>query len=129
MLSCWYCNPDKRPKFCDLENNISKIIGKTELEHYVDLNEPYLEANESRFNSGETDYLALLGSPDCPAPSVPVNELREKFFPFLVKSLDDTLKATNDLYVANNTPLLSKKILNTEERPIPLRSFKPNNLS
>lgn len=129
MLSCWCFNPDKRPKFSDLENIISKIIGKTELEHYVDLNEPYLEANKSRLKSGETDYLALLGSPDCPAPSVPVNALREKYFPFLIKSSDDTLTAINGLYVANNTPILSRKFLNTEERSIPLMSFKPNNLN
>lgn len=80
MLSCWYCNPEKRPKFSDLEKIISKILGKTKSDHYIYLNEPYLEANERRFNSGETDYVALLSSPDYEAPRAPVNDLQENYF-------------------------------------------------
>lgn len=129
ILSCWCCNPEKRPKFSDLERTISQILGKSDSEHYVDLNEPYLEANESRFNSGETDYMALLGSPDSQAPSVPVNELREKYFPFLAKSLDDTLIATNGLYVTSETPKLNKKGLNTSTQSITLKTFRRNNLN
>ena len=73
MLSCWCLVPEKRPKFNELEKNIAKILGEIKSEHYIDLNEPYLEANANRFNSGDIDYLALLGSPDTQAPSVPVN--------------------------------------------------------
>lgn len=128
MLSCWCCNPEKRPKFSDLEKMISKILGKTESDYYTDLNAPYLEANESRFNSGETDYLAMLGPPDYHAPAIPVNVLREKYFPFLTQSPDETLTATNGLYVSSETPKLTKKVLNTSELPIALQTFKRNNL-
>ena len=100
MLSCWFCNPEKRPKFSELEKSISKILGQSLSDHYIDLNEPYIEANETRFNSDETtDYLALLSPPESQAPPVPVNELREKYFPFLTKSSNDTLTATNGIYI------------------------------
>ena len=127
MLSCWRLNPETRPKFCELEHSISKILGKTEADYYVELNEPYVQSNENRFRYGGTDYLAMLGSPDCEAPPVPVNVLREQHFPFLAKSLDDTLMATNGLYVESDTPKSSRKVLQNTERSIPLRSFKPNN--
>ncbi|XP_055301868.1 vascular endothelial growth factor receptor 3-like [Sitodiplosis mosellana] len=99
MLSCWCCNPEKRPKFSELEKIISEMVGNNVSDHYIDLNEPYVEANENRFNSGETDYLALLKSPDSQAPPVPMNVLREKYFPFIAKTSDDTLIATNGIYV------------------------------
>ncbi|XP_055305941.1 basement membrane-specific heparan sulfate proteoglycan core protein-like isoform X2 [Sitodiplosis mosellana] len=127
MLSCWRLKPETRPTFSDLEQSISKILGNAESDHYVDLNEPYVEANESRFNSGDTDYLAMLGSPNCQAPSVPVNVLREKYFPFLAKSPDDTLTAINGLYVESDTPKSNKKNHNNSETSIQLQSFKPIN--
>lgn len=128
ILSCWRCNPEKRPKFNDLETALSNILEKIESKHYIDLNEPYEMANEFRFNSsGETDYLALLQSPDSQAPSVPVNALREELFS--TKQNDDKLTATNDLYMKTNTLGLSKNIPNTSEESVSLRIFKSNDLS
>lgn len=116
MLSCWCYNPEKRPKFSDLAEFISKILGKTELEYYIDLNTPYLQANEIRFNSGETDYLAMLRSPNCQAPSLTVDHLSEKYSPV---SLDKRFTTTNDLYFATNT----------SEKSFALNTFKTNDLN
>lgn len=129
MLSCWRCNPEKRPKFNDSEKSLSNILGKTESKHYIDLNEPYLEANESRFKSGETDYLALLGPPDCHAPPVPVDDLQEKYLPFLAKPTVDTLTSTNGLHVGSVTSKSSRKVFNTSEQSFALKKFKGNDLN
>lgn len=131
MLSCWYFKPEKRPKFNQLEDEISKILGKLDSQHYIDLNAPYLEANQSRFNSGKTDYLALLKSPDCQAPHVPVNKFQQ-YLHVLAEHPDDTQTATNDLYVVNDTLESSGTSLSTSEIPVPesisLRTFKPNRI-
>lgn len=103
MLSCWYCNPEKRPKFSNLERKLLKILGKSKSDHYIDLNKPYLEANETRFNSGETDFLALLNSPECSATQTPINELHNREFEPLAKVPRSNFIATeyekiNELY-------------------------------
>lgn len=36
------------------------------------MNEPYLQSNIANINDGQTDYLALMGSPDCPPPPTPI---------------------------------------------------------
>lgn len=72
MLSCWYANPESRPLFDSLEKSISKLLENGVAEHYIDLNEPYLQTNVANFTEGQTDYLALMGSPDCPAPPTPI---------------------------------------------------------
>ncbi|XP_055301547.1 uncharacterized protein LOC129568055 [Sitodiplosis mosellana] len=125
MLSCWCVDPEKRPKFSDLETSISKIIEETKSEYYIELNEPYLEANANRFNSGETDYLAILGSPDSQAPSVPLNLMEKDHFSFLTKRPGGTSIATNGLHVASDALSSSKRVPNTS---IDLKTFKTNNL-
>lgn len=71
MLSCWCANPESRPLFDDLEKSISKLLESGVAEHYIDLNEPYLKSNVSHFTEGQTDYIALMGAPDCQAPRTP----------------------------------------------------------
>lgn len=71
MLSCWCANPESRPLFDELEKSISKLLESGVADHYIDLNEPYLRSNVSNFNEGQTDYIALMGAPDCQAPRTP----------------------------------------------------------
>ncbi|XP_055305923.1 vascular endothelial growth factor receptor 3-like [Sitodiplosis mosellana] len=71
MLSCWQLIPKSRPLFDKLEEEITKMMDRSVSEHYIIMNEPYLEVNVNRFSSGQTDYFALLGSPDCQSPSKP----------------------------------------------------------
>lgn len=71
MLSCWCANPESRPLFDNLEKSVGKLLENGVAEHYIDLNEPYLKSNVSNFTGGQTDYLALMAAPECPAPAVP----------------------------------------------------------
>lgn len=71
MLSCWCANPESRPLFDVLEKKISSLLANGVADHYIDLNEPYLQSNVSNLDSGKTDYLALMGAPDCQAPKTP----------------------------------------------------------
>lgn len=71
MYSCWYVCPKSRPMFDALEQTIYKLLETNVAEHYVFLNEIYLKANANSFDIGQTDYLALMASPDYPAPSAP----------------------------------------------------------
>lgn len=71
MLSCWRVNPIKRPFFNQLERNISKLLESSVAEHYIRLNEPYEEENANNLKSGQIDYIALMASPDQPAPPIP----------------------------------------------------------
>lgn len=71
MLSCWRVNPESRPMFDELEKNISVYLESDVVEHYIDLNEPYLKANINDINAGKTDYIAMMGSPDFYAPQMP----------------------------------------------------------
>lgn len=41
------------------------------LQHYIDLNEPYLQVNTDNFKQGQTDYLSFMGPPDAIAPAIP----------------------------------------------------------
>lgn len=119
MLSCWSCNPEQRPTFNDLESSISKLIGKTEAEHHIDMNEPYLEANEKRISSGETDYIAAWGSRN--APRMSVSLLREKYFPFLSKLPDNKFS----LAIVSDALKPRKVSLDT----LALKTFKSNRLN
>lgn len=71
MLSCWRVNPESRPLFDELEKSISVYLESDMVEHYIDLNEPYLEANINNINEGKTDYIAMMGAPDFYAPQMP----------------------------------------------------------
>lgn len=72
MLSCWRTNPESRPLFDSLEKSLAKLLENGVAEHYIDLNEPYLKSNVSNLD-GQTDYLALMAAPDCPAPLPPAD--------------------------------------------------------
>ena len=52
MLSCWAANPQDRPSFTDLRNNLEKL-----LEEQGD--EPYISVNCAEFD----DYCALVDNP------------------------------------------------------------------
>lgn len=71
MLQCWSAHPESRPLFDNLSKSLGKLLENGVAEHYIDLNEPYLQMNTTNFNEGQTDYLALMAPPDCPAPPVP----------------------------------------------------------
>ena len=72
MLHCWSANPESRPLFSDLEKCLGRLLENGVAEHYIDLNEPYLQMNVDLFTNGQTDYLSLMSAPDCPPPPVPV---------------------------------------------------------
>lgn len=71
MLRCWSAHPESRPLFDNLVKSLGKLLETGVAEHYIDLNEPYLQMNVSNLAEGQTDYLALMAAPDCPAPPVP----------------------------------------------------------
>lgn len=73
MLQCWYVNPDVRPFFTDLEKQLEKFLEAGVADHYVDLNQQYLQANETNYCNKNTDYSAILSTPQYPAPSVPLD--------------------------------------------------------
>lgn len=71
MLSCWRVNPESRPMFDDLEKSVLELLDKNVADHYIQLNEPYLQSNVKNFESGKTDYVALMAVPNFQAPSIP----------------------------------------------------------
>lgn len=40
-------------------------------QHYLDLNEPYLQMNNEYFKTGQQDYLSTMGVPETEAPPIP----------------------------------------------------------
>lgn len=104
MLSCRNRILDKRPKFNELTTFISQILGKSTSKRYIDLNEPYMQANVSRFNSGDTDYSSLMGTPEFQAPPIPIDPLRKNLSPY-VQRHGVTLTATNSPYFTGDKPL------------------------
>lgn len=101
MLSCWCAHAESRPLFDELEKNISKLLENGVAEHYIDLNEPYLKSNVSNFNSGQTDYIALMGAPDCQAPRTPNNYVNSTVI--TMQHPSDT--ASHSDYLAMSPPL------------------------
>ncbi|XP_070133064.1 vascular endothelial growth factor receptor 1-like [Drosophila bipectinata] len=73
MLECWRKIPKSRPLFDELVQRFSQILGAEICNQYVDMNNPYIENNLELAKVQPTDYEALKGSPDEPAPSVPIN--------------------------------------------------------
>uniref|UniRef100_A0A1L8DJT8 Protein tyrosine kinase n=2 Tax=Nyssomyia neivai TaxID=330878 RepID=A0A1L8DJT8_9DIPT len=71
MLQCWCANPESRPLFSDLEKRLSSMLQESVKNHYVDLNEPYLQMNNEYMHTGQKDYLSMLGPPESFAPPVP----------------------------------------------------------
>lgn len=104
MLSCWYANPESRPLFDSLEKSIAKLLEGGVAEHYIDLNEPYLQSNVSNLNAGQTDYLALMGPPDCQAPSTPHQPDYINSHIIAMQQLPTTSTSQPD-YLAMSTPV------------------------
>ncbi|KAH8269724.1 hypothetical protein KR018_002067, partial [Drosophila ironensis] len=93
MLECWRKNPESRPLFNELEKRFASMLGedvanvsgkctnkssrnspnyiKIAKQHYLDLNNPYMQSNMEYMKNQPTDYLALMGSPDELAPAAP----------------------------------------------------------
>ncbi|XP_017068456.2 LOW QUALITY PROTEIN: platelet-derived growth factor receptor alpha-like [Drosophila eugracilis] len=71
MLECWRKNPESRPLFAELEKRFADMLGEDVANHYLDLNNPYLQSNMESMKNQSTDYLALMGSPDELAPAAP----------------------------------------------------------
>ncbi|XP_037051566.1 vascular endothelial growth factor receptor 1 isoform X6 [Bradysia coprophila] len=71
MLHCWNANPESRPLFNALEKRLGKLLENGVAEHYIDLNEPYLQMNTDNFKQGHTDYLSIMGPPEGIAPAIP----------------------------------------------------------
>ncbi|XP_055710177.1 vascular endothelial growth factor receptor 1 isoform X3 [Phlebotomus papatasi] len=91
MLQCWCANPESRPLFSDLEKRLSNMLQESVRDHYVDLNEPYLQMNTEYLKSGQRDYLASMGPPETPAPPVPTYVNRDVIEALpLEMSLQDT---------------------------------------
>ncbi|XP_076044158.1 vascular endothelial growth factor receptor 1-like isoform X2 [Oratosquilla oratoria] len=58
MLDCWHDDPRQRPRFSELEEALGGMIGETEKQFYLDLN------NGIDSSTPEVDYLSLMRSPD-----------------------------------------------------------------
>uniref|UniRef100_A0A182Q009 Vascular endothelial growth factor receptor 1 n=1 Tax=Anopheles farauti TaxID=69004 RepID=A0A182Q009_9DIPT len=71
MLNCWNVKPDSRPSFKDLKSRFNAMLPDELRDHYLELNEPYLQMNAEKVERGETDYLVNLGPPEEPAPAAP----------------------------------------------------------
>uniref|UniRef100_A0A182WA11 Receptor protein-tyrosine kinase n=1 Tax=Anopheles minimus TaxID=112268 RepID=A0A182WA11_9DIPT len=55
----------------DLKSRFNAMLPDEMRDHYMELNEPYLQMNAEKVERGETDYLANLGPPEEPAPTAP----------------------------------------------------------
>ncbi|XP_046867010.1 vascular endothelial growth factor receptor 3 isoform X5 [Drosophila willistoni] len=71
MLECWRKSPESRPLFNELERRFASMLTEDVANHYLDLNNPYMQSNMQYMKTQPTDYLALMGSPDEPAPERP----------------------------------------------------------
>lgn len=72
MLQCWSANPESRPLFSELEKRLGNLLENGVAEHYIDLNQPYLQMNVDQFSNGQTDYLSCMAAPEGVAPRPPV---------------------------------------------------------
>ncbi|XP_073825361.1 PDGF- and VEGF-receptor related isoform X20 [Musca autumnalis] len=98
MLECWSTNPERRPLFNVLKERFGHMLGEEVASHYMDLNEPYLRVNTEYMKRNQTDYLALMGSPDEMAPPPPryvnghilpeIHTAAEQHSPTLANNLD-----------------------------------------
>lgn len=50
---------------------LCRLLTPIRLQHYIDLNEPYLQINTDSFKQGQTDYLSFMGPPEGIAPAIP----------------------------------------------------------
>ena len=47
MMDCWKQEPSERPTFVQLERRLSELLETPIIEHYIKLNEPYIQMNLS----------------------------------------------------------------------------------
>ncbi|KAG5675894.1 hypothetical protein PVAND_005754 [Polypedilum vanderplanki] len=72
MLNCWNAKPESRPLFNELERKLSSFMMDSVKDHYLDLNEPYMQANTKSYESGVPDYLTQMSIPEGEAPKPPL---------------------------------------------------------
>lgn len=46
MRDCWNADPDKRPHFSEISDVIGNYLDESVKQHYIDVNEPYMEMNK-----------------------------------------------------------------------------------
>ncbi|KAL7045402.1 hypothetical protein ACKWTF_002226 [Chironomus riparius] len=79
MLNCWNAKPESRPLFNELGRKLSSFMMDSVKDHYLDLNEPYMQANTDNYKKGVRDYLTSLSIPEEEAPIPPLAE-EENFY-------------------------------------------------
>ena len=60
MQQCWQVEPAERPDFNGLEQSLSAHLDESVREHYLQLDEPHLQAN----NENEKNYLEMMKAPN-----------------------------------------------------------------
>jgi FMS-like tyrosine kinase 1 len=60
MQQCWQLEPTERPDFNGLEQSLSAHLDESVREHYLQLDEPHLQAN----NEQEKNYLEMMKAPN-----------------------------------------------------------------
>nr|XP_012229232.1 PREDICTED: vascular endothelial growth factor receptor kdr-like isoform X1 [Linepithema humile] len=63
MLQCWKAKPTLRPSFSDLVESIGNLLEESVKSHYISLNTPYMDMNETLKDS-KNDYLTMMSAPD-----------------------------------------------------------------
>lgn len=85
MLLCWNANPGSRPSFNALEKRLGKLLDRKVaevcssenmrplcmsatyfrflLQHFVELNQPYVQMNANNLRQGQTDFLSIMSAP------------------------------------------------------------------
>ena len=61
MRMCWLTDPNQRPNFADLEEMLGVQLETSVRRHYIDLNDPYVQANTNR-TEDSIDYLSMMGN-------------------------------------------------------------------
>ncbi|KAG5675895.1 hypothetical protein PVAND_005755 [Polypedilum vanderplanki] len=51
MLNCWNAKPESRPLFNELERKLSSFMMDSVKDHYLDLNEPYMQSKYKKLLS------------------------------------------------------------------------------
>uniref|UniRef100_T1KQW4 receptor protein-tyrosine kinase n=2 Tax=Tetranychus urticae TaxID=32264 RepID=T1KQW4_TETUR len=68
MNDCWHSNPANRPNFTQLANRLGSLIEDSVRNYYLELNNPYQEANKAMITDEdageEINYLAMNGPCD-----------------------------------------------------------------
>lgn len=68
MLSCWAANPEDRPSFTDLRNDLEKLLEEQEDELYISVNcaefDDYCALVDNPSSSSEDDELLAMSETD-----------------------------------------------------------------